>query len=603
MSYRPDVTLADIVADDEATAILRRHLPGVFEVVDVRLTPFLTLDELPLRMRVAGEAPADLTLMWQELAELRTGPEPRATQQAPGPPAADYEAADVQRASARVKAAPATQQWGIAEVVIDGPSHGNPFVDVELHAIFRCAGEEIGVGGFYDGDGTYRVRFHPPTPGTWSFETGSNARSLDGLTGSVQVSPPSADSHGRVVIRDSFHFAYTDGTPYLPWGTTAYAWTHQDPGLEEATLRTLAHGPFSKVRMCVFPKSFDYNSNEPPRHPYQRDPDGEWDFTRFDVRFFDHLEQRIGQLQQIGIEADVILFHPYDRWGYSRMPGWADDLYTRYAVRRLAAFGNVWWSLANEYDFMSAKTTDDWERIAQVVQREDHVGHLRSIHNGFTLYDHGRPWITHCSIQRTDTYRTAENVDEWRDRYHKPVVIDECGYEGDLEWGWGNLSGQELVRRCWEAAVRGGYVSHGETYHDQREVIWWAKGGLLRGESAPRIGFLARIVAEAPSGRFEPLDGDLDAPWGGDPDHRLVYFGFQRPFRRSILTPPGTRWQVDVIDTWNMTVDTLPGVFEGRFTVNLPAREYMAVRLRRTGAPAWPGPDTNSEDQQHVAAR
>jgi hypothetical protein len=263
------------------------------------------------------------------------------------------------------------------------------------------------------------------------------------------------------------------------------------------------------------------------------------------------------------------------------MPRWADQLYTQYVVRRLGAFRGVWWSLANEYDFMKAKTPDDWEGIGAVIHREDHAEHLTSIHNGYTFYDHNRPWITHCSIQRTDTYRTAENVDEWRDRYHKPVVIDECGYEGDIEWGWGNLSGQELVRRCWEGAVRGGYVNHGETYHDDGEILWWAKGGTLHGQSHPRIEFLARITAEAPSGRFEPLPGDSDAPWGGDDDHRLVYFGFQRPARRSITAPPGTPWKVDIIDTWNMTVDTLPGVIEGHFTVALPGREYMAVRLRR----------------------
>jgi hypothetical protein len=328
--------------------------------------------------------------------------------------------------------------------------------------------------------------------------------------------------------------------------------------------------------MCVFPKSYVYNSNEPPRYPYRRDSAGSWDFTRFDVAFFRHLDERIRRLQDIGVEADLILFHPYDRWGFSQMPAWADELYITYIVRRLGAYRGVWWSLANEYDFMKAKTQDDWERIATVIQREDHAVHLTSIHNGLTFYDHSRPWITHCSIQRT-----AENAHEWRDRYRKPVVIDECGYEGDIEFGWGNISGQELVRRCWEGALRGAYVNHGETYHDESEILWWAKGGLLRGESPARIGFLARIIAEIPSGRLEPLPSDWDAPWGGDGDHRLVYFGFQRPSRRSITAPPGARWEVDVIDTWEMTVETLPGVFEGRFTVKLPGREYMAVRLRR----------------------
>ena len=309
--------------------------------------------------------------------------------------------------------------------------------------------------------------------------------------------------------------------------------------------------------------------------------EGNWDFTRFDPEFFRHLERRIEQLTGLGIETDLILFHPYDRWGFSEMPPAADDRYLRYLVRRLGAHRAVWWSLANEYDLLSSKTTEDWERLADVIGGNDHVGHLTSIHNCFGFYDHGRPWITHCSIQRTDVYRTAENTTQWREAYGKPVVIDECGYEGDIDQGWGNLSGRELVRRCWEGAVRGGYVGHGETYLNEREELWWSKGGELTGDAPPRIGFLLEVTDAAPGGVLEPLPGDWDVPWGGTADYRIAYFGFGRPRFRDITTPPGTRWHVDVIDTWNMTVDRHAGTFEGCFRVRLPGREFMAIRLSR----------------------
>ena len=72
---------------------------------------------------------------------------------------------------------------------------------------------------------------------------------------------------------------------------------------------------------------------------------------------------------------------------------------------------------------------------------------MRSVHNCRVLYDFSRPWVTHCSVQRTDIYRTTEDVDQLRIRFKKPVIFDELGYEGDIEHGWGNLTGQELVRR------------------------------------------------------------------------------------------------------------------------------------------------------------
>jgi hypothetical protein len=60
----------------------------------------------------------------------------------------------------------------------------------------------------------------------------------------------------------------------------------------------------------------------------------------------------------------------------------------------------------------------------------------------------------------------------------------------------------------------------------------------------------------------------------------LAYFGFSRPGFRTFQMPAGTAYTVDVIDTWNMTVETIEGRREGTFRVELPARPYIAVRLR-----------------------
>ena len=87
-------------------------------------------------------------------------------------------------------------------------------------------------------------------------------------------------------------------------------------------------------------------------------------------------------------------------------------------------------------------------------------------------------------------------------------------------------------------------------------------------------------MAESPAGVLDPLPSEWDAPWGGvDGEYTVIYFGFNRPGFRTVSLPPGQRVHVDVLDTWNMTVDRLPGEFEGTFTVPLPARQYMALRL------------------------
>ncbi|HJZ55401.1 MAG TPA: DUF5060 domain-containing protein, partial [Gemmataceae bacterium] len=71
------------------------------------------------------------------------------------------------------------EQWGLFELTLRGPAGGNPFVDVELSATFTRGDRQIRVSGFYDGDGTYRVRFMPEAPGGGSYTTASNRPELD----------------------------------------------------------------------------------------------------------------------------------------------------------------------------------------------------------------------------------------------------------------------------------------------------------------------------------------------------------------------------------------------------------------------------------------
>ena len=40
------------------------------------------------------------------------------------------------------------------------------------------------------------------------------------------------------------------------------------------------------------------------------------------------------------------------------------------------------------------------------------------------------------------------------------------------------------------------------------------------------------------------------------------------------------RYHVEVIDTWQMTIEYL-GVFHDEFKIDLPGREYMAVRMKK----------------------
>ncbi len=571
MKVTRETKLGSITRYPPAEAVLRAQVPKVPPSPYIEMLRHLTLGEMSGMIGIDDES---LQSLLDALPDVPAGEE-RDHEMSPRD---DYEGADVAAGSARMTQPSSASRYGVHEVTLAGPSHGNPFVDVALSASFVGGDHEYDVLGFYDGDGTYRVRFMPEYEGEWSFTTRSNARSLDGISGSFVCTSALPGAHGPVRVVDTFHFAHADGTPFRPFGTTAYAWNHQGDAAEEITLRTFAAAPFNKVRMCVFPKWYPHNTVEPQFDAYERKADGSFDLQRFVPEFFRHLELRIADLAALGIEADLILFHPYDKWGYCDMPASADDRYLRYLIARLGAYANVWWSLANEYDFLGDKVDADWHRIGELVAAVDPHRHLLGVHNGPRVWDHSLPWVTHASIQSQGPETQADAVDQMRERWGKPVMVDECCYEGDIEFGFGNLTGEEMTQRFWDGVVRGGYVTHGECYLHPDDVLWWGRGGELHGTSPARLAFLRDVLASAPApltpvpSRRRHLIARATDEWF------LVYQGSRQSARHTLELPAGRLYRVELLDTWNMTIDDL-GVHVAEDELVLPARPYQALRM------------------------
>ena len=498
------------------------------------------------------------------------------------------------------------EKWGVFEAALTGPSAGNPYLDITLDAVFSKGNREVPVPGFYDGDGTYKIRFSPDAEGEWTYRTSSSTAELDGKTGSFTVTAPTAGNHGPVHVSNGFHFAYADGTPYFPFTTTCYAWTHQPLDMQEQTFQTLADTQaFNKLRMCVFPKHYPYNENKPLFDVYEVQTDGKYDPDKPKFEAFRHFEKQIARLCDMGIQADVIIFHPYDRWDHCMWTEDQDYRYLKYLVARIAAYRNVWWSLANEYDFMlDVKPMERWDNFFHIIEENDPSRHPKSIHQGNPnhLYDHSKPWVDHVSIQHFEVVRTPE----WRAEYHKPIVNDEMHYEGDIIQCWGNITAETMVHRFWMTVMKGGYAGHGETYSHPEDLLWWAKGGVLHGQSAERIAFLRRLVEEDVRNGLTPFEEvDSVRAWrdvgaARDGDVTYIYLGDHRPVVWSLGLPQEEGdWEVDVIDTWNMTVTpakrvpapvpvetrhgnmTRGGKADAAFGIELPGKPYLAVRVRK----------------------
>ncbi|MBR2995209.1 MAG: DUF5060 domain-containing protein [Lachnospiraceae bacterium] len=238
-----------------------------------------------------------------------------------------------------------------AEICFEGAAPAGSEALAAPQAVFVKDGKELSVKGFYAGDGLYKVRFLPEETGTWQYTiTGDGTQRP--LTGTLEVTaqdtgeaqaegakqgPQGSALHGPVRACGT-HLKHADGTWFYSFGTTVYALAHQSEALMNETFETLADAPFNKVRLCVFPKHYNYNHNNPRYYAFERSAAGEgltfeaqegdqvagmsdakdtsvnnWDVNRPCYVFWDAFEDKLLRLQDLGIEADLILFHPYDR--------------------------------------------------------------------------------------------------------------------------------------------------------------------------------------------------------------------------------------------------------------------------------------------------
>lgn len=504
------------------------------------------------------------------------------------------------------------KQYEMFELKLEGEEPEGSKVQIDLIAEFEKDGHITRVKGFYAGNGRYAVRFYPEEPGTYHYR-------VDGIvkaSGTLECEPADQGRHG-IVRAAGTHFKYADGTWHYPFGTTVYALLHQEKQLIDQTMAALQKEAFNKVRICVFPKHYQYNENDPEYYAFEK-KNGAWDVNSPDYRFWDAMEERIHQLDEMGIQCDLILFHPYDKWGFAALPKDQAMVYLDYICRRLSAFPNIWWSLANEYDLM-AYQKEDWEDFAHFLHENDPYGHLLSNHHMVKPWDFSNPDTTHICVQ-------IKNVDGIKTdiaRFDKPMMVDECRYEGNIPMEWGNISGFEMVNRFWKVCAQGGYCTHGETFLNKEGILWWSKGGTLVGESPKRIGFLRDILESLPGpleyGRkvmtleeVRELKKNPPADFADSPlfqsmmnlsdevilalssgegeftgrcgdEAFLKYYERQCTCQGALDLPENLKYDVEVIDVWEMTKKKVLENVSGHTEIELPGKEGMAVLARKVG--------------------
>ncbi len=347
------------------------------------------------------------------------------------------------------------------------------FVGVEGQA----KGKENTIAGFWDGGETWKARFAPPAPGTWTFETHSDDPGLNGVMGQFTCTAwteaekqanPARRGFVRVHTEDNRagrYFEYTDGTPFLWIGDTWWNWTQR--GIHFETFKNLVDDRVAKgfnVGQLFFAANgwgrssslLDRNYDEP------------------DIEQIQFVEKCIAYANERGM---TVWIHPW--WSRQRLNETAGPekirRWWRYVVHRLGAY-NVIWTLAGEYNMNNygGLGLDFWKDLGAMVEVEDPFDHIIGTHPTPPAWGggaeapqwstaevlHNEPWLDFNQSQTAHA--------RWRNEYaptvvaqayakmpSKPIVITEPWYEFAL-----NAPAAKEIRFCAWSSIMNGAAGH-----------------------------------------------------------------------------------------------------------------------------------------------
>jgi hypothetical protein len=409
-------------------------------------------------------------------------------------------------------------------------AYENPFTDVELNAEFRSpAGVRFTVPGFFDGDGTWKLRFSPNEPGRWTYR--AYARPADpelAETGSFDVTERETDGYLQATPGDAWGFRYESGKPAFLLGDTVYnliAETYIGNDIRPYLRRRVAQG-FNMLRVSVSVNAFC-----PPNAMAKWSDRRIWawggteaspQLDRFDLGYFRAVDWTVELAEEAGIGLEMIM----------QMMGWSvpfnnrniftaewEELWVRYLIARYDAYNCVYfWTLMNEYEFypngelLHSITADRWAmRLARVIKGLAPHGHVVSVHSGperppFAHRFRADPeavdaiqYQTWGTIGKDDAWLAAgidEKIAEALDGWTGSAVFSEYGYEthpdlAHIMAGHQYCDVEHTRRGGWRGAFQALGVVHG--FHQQ----WWGFGDYdIDQEGVATLGHLKRFFTD-----------------------------------------------------------------------------------------------------------
>ncbi len=289
-----------------------------------------------------------------------------------------------------------SELWVANELVFTASAgYADPFDDVTLDMVLTNTSDGVilTVPGFWDGGGTWRVRFTLTSEGVWTYRTVCSNESDTGLhnrTGAVNAVPYTGEldiyKHGFVTANEGKRFfTYADGTPFFYLGDTHWGMASEElDGAGEHAGGTAVESHFKYIVDTRVRQGFTVYQSEPIGAVYDL-TDG---VGQNDVAGFDYLDKQFAYIASAGlVHANACFFYPATMTGAA----FADMAYlqklTRYWVARYSAYP-VLWTLGQEVDndFYEMFDTENnpYKSVGVYIHTYDAYRHPLSAHQEHT---------------------------------------------------------------------------------------------------------------------------------------------------------------------------------------------------------------------------
>ena len=368
-------------------------------------------------------------------------------------------------------------EQALPNAYIDGlPEDASPLV----RATFKSGDLQFTIAGFWDGGKTWRVRFAPPAPGEWSYETVSSDASLNGVRG--RFACDAATEAEMQANPRSRAYSSRGERPLLPvcrWHAVPVDRRHVVE-LEQAR-HPLADFPEAGRRPGC--QGLHGGTTLPGRQ--WRSLGSQLDHP--DLEHLRRVEEFVAYANSKGI---TVWIHPWwSRKDLDKTVG-AEKLrrWWRYTIHRFGAY-NVIWVLAGEYNMhdYGGLGLDFWKELGTLVRREDPYRRLIGAHPTPPAWEggaaapqwstgeviHAEPWLDYNQSQvghgkwRNEMIPRVIAADYARTPA-KPTIVTEPWYEF-IE---GNPPAEDVRFAAWSAVLSG---AAGHTYGGGH--VWRARAG------------------------------------------------------------------------------------------------------------------------------